>query len=287
MFSDCPRCEKAQLTSYGSCPNCGYTLRTSCRNCGSKNAPIAKFCGSCGNPLTFFGTVKHWFNMNISYVQKFKLRKVFAGFAFGIFLAFFAFGSMGMGVVQNNSLPNDQNIYSKGTESYISLRTIRKLDRWEMFHDKSKNANLRNLISVSNIILANLSPALSNSSNSIAKTADEYLEDVKNSQVTQNSILNRGTVANFLFLLTSDLLNLSYKDFPGKHTYIDIPRFNYLNIPTEALEMLGVKICKSKNELGITSKVTIGEICNMARAIVIAAEVKTKLGIFKTLPPAI
>lgn len=287
MFSACPRCESGKLLSSGTCPNCNYTLRVACRKCSAYNAPYAKFCGNCGAATTLLVALNHWINTNISFILQLRTRKLIAGFAFGTLLALFAFGSMGMNSHTQNIQPQQYTPSNFNSQCFLSQNALKEIDKWKQKRIQSNYATLKDLIGISDIILNNMNATLSTKSHKVSKFSKSYLKLVKNSNLLINDSINKGLTSNFLFLLVADLLNLSYSDFSGKRSFIDIPRFHYLNVPVEALEMLDINICKNDNELGISDNISIRELCSLAKSIVLASEIKVKLEMFGNLPPKV
>lgn len=91
----CPRCDNL-LNKNGHCSICGYQVKVRCHQCGHLNIPTAKYCGGCGKGTTFTVRYRNIVNNLLNPFQQIKIKRFFAGIAFGSLLALFAFGSMGM-----------------------------------------------------------------------------------------------------------------------------------------------------------------------------------------------
>jgi ribosomal protein L37E len=291
MFSKCPRCDEAHLDQSGVCPLCQYSFKVSCFGCGHKNIPHAKFCGNCGKGVTLKIRLKKWFNDNVSYINKFKLKKFAAGFCFGIFLAMFAFGSANSENNETNSFDATQTQMAFSTsqnQSFFSVGALKDLCQWKANLTSSQSATYKDLIKVSNILLKHLKPQLSQEvSPQLESESNAYLKYVNPNGSNLNSLITRGTAALFLYHMAADIFQFSYKDFSGMREFDDIPRFHALSVPVEALETLGVHICKNSNVLGKHENLTIENLFSLANSLLVAGESQVKLDLFNNLEPKI
>ena len=289
MFSKCPRCDEAHLDQSGVCPSCQYSFKVSCFGCGHKNIPHAKFCGNCGKGVTLQIRIKKWFNDNISYINKFKLKKFAAGFCFGIFLAMFAFGSVTSKNDETNLFPSSQTQIAFSTsqnQSFFSVGALKELCQWKADLTNSQAATYNDLIKVSNIIIKHLKPQLTQEvSSQLTNKSNAYLKYVNTGNNNLNNLITRGTTALFLYHLAADIFQFSYKDFSGIREFDDIPRFHALSVPVEALETLGVHICKTSKFLGKHENLTVENLFSLANSLLVAGESQVKLNLFNNLDP--
>ena len=91
----CPRCDNI-LDKNGHCSLCDYQVKVLCHHCGHYNIPKAKYCGGCGIGTTLSVRYRRKLNNLLSPFQQIKVKRFFAGIAFGTLLTLFAFSSMGM-----------------------------------------------------------------------------------------------------------------------------------------------------------------------------------------------
>ncbi len=289
MFSNCPRCEKANLNSTGECPECGYSLREPCSECGHKNIPYAKFCGGCGRGMNLNLRIKKWFHSKISFFNRARARKFATGFSFGLIMSAFAFGSMGMHQQAENfnsipDLPHQISMTDIESRGFFATDALLELNNWQGSQNLERKANLKDLILATNIAVKHLNSVLFMDQDKFGSSS-KYLTGLQNTEANMNKDLSRGTAAQFLFSLTSDLFGFDYKNFSGQIAFKDIPKFHYLNIPAEALTLIGVPICRNSQELGMHDRLTVKELHGLLKSVILAAETKTKLSTFASLSP--
>jgi hypothetical protein len=235
--------------------------------------------------------LKKWIHAKVTFFTRARAKKFATGFSFGILMSAFAFGSMGMHSDEKNTLEFQQfsqqistvDIESRG---FFAAKALMDLNNWQGSLALNKHASLNDLLLASNITLKNLRSALSmDKSIDLPISSSKYLTGLQNTEANLNKALSRATAAQFLFSFASDLFGFDYKNFSGETSFKDIPKFHYLNIPAEALTLIGVPICRNSMELGMHDKLTVLELNELMKSIILAAETKTKLSTFATLPP--
>ena len=97
--------------------------------------------------------------------------------------------------------------------------------------------------------------------------ANSYFEQERN--IKSNEILTRGKAALLMFAYISDLLELKYKDFTHSSNYSDIPRFNMMEVPVNALSKYNIKLSFNNETFGIYDEITIRELCEAAKQIAV------------------
>ena len=103
----CPRCDNL-LSKSGHCSVCGYQVKVTCHHCGHYNIPTAKYCGRCGRGTTFAIRYRKKLNSLLDPFQQIRIKRFFAGIAFGTLLALFAFSSMGMKYYAPEAIPEKE-----------------------------------------------------------------------------------------------------------------------------------------------------------------------------------
>jgi hypothetical protein len=285
MFSNCPRCESYELDSCGNCQKCGYTLRTVCAGCGCKNVPLAKFCGQCGQGMTLKIRLSMLINRRFSSLYRIRFRKFAAGLTFGGLLGVFAFGSMGMRSDAVNDFNNKASmpvIEQSFTNNHFTS-AIARLNEFRNSRDPEQPVKAGDLQALTAILLQHLRLFNSESTSFANKSAIDYLNSIKN--FSRQGSLNRGSVAMLFFNLATEVLDLTYKDFPDHATYKDIPRFHFLHIPANALTELGINISRNQKEFGMQDQVTINQLFYAGHALLQATESRLKQKMFFSLQP--
>ena len=274
MFSLCPRCEHGNLDITGKCRHCGYTLREKCEVCGHYNIPTSRFCGGCGRAMTLKLRLQQAINRHISYLQKLKIRKFATGAAFGGLLALFAFGSMGMRA--DRELPVTAGQLNQGivAEFYKPFALNFEADLKEIRRtlDPHRQAGLAELTNVVDLLIRHLRPIAIEAgvSRLPAESAGLYAKALHNFSRTKS--MTRGSTTMILFHFLSDLLDFQYRDFSQESVYSDIPRFHFLTVPVNALNSLGIKIARDAETFGVTDQLTVGQLLDIARDVMLVAE---------------
>ena len=267
----CPRCDNL-LSKTGHCSVCGYQVKVTCRHCGHFNIPTAKFCGGCGKGTTLAVRYRKKLNSFLNPFQQIKLKRFFAGIAFGTLLALFAFSSMGMKYYAPEALPEKEEIIPISYDESVLNSTILKsltsdLDNFCLEKDLSENATLDELKVVVNIMIRNLNHISQriNKKKFPLDSAESYLE--QEHSIKREMELTRGNTALMFFAYLSDVLELKYKDFTQGSSYDDIPRFNIMDAPANALKKYNIKLAESNENFGVNDKVTLGELCEAAKEV--------------------
>ena len=208
--------------------------------------------------------------------QQIKLKRFFTGIAFGTLLALFAFSSMGMKYYAPEALPEKEEITIPEYDESVLNSTIIKavnedIDNFCLEKDESKSASLDEMNVIVNILIKNLNHIAqrTNKKKFPLEDAESYLEQERS--IKQNDIVTRGNCALMFFAYISDLLELKYKDFTQSSSYTDIPRFNFMDAPANALKKYNIKLAESEDKFGINDEITLGEICNAAKQVAIIA----------------
>ncbi|PKL47186.1 MAG: hypothetical protein CVV42_14025 [Candidatus Riflebacteria bacterium HGW-Riflebacteria-2] len=277
MFSICPRCDNGKLDRTGKCTQCGYTLRNKCNECGHYNIPSARFCGGCGKAMTLRLTIQQAINQHLSFLQKIRIRKFAAGAAFGGMLALFAFGSMGMRA-DEDLLPPVSLIEEQCSQASaefcqpFSLSFEADLKELRRTIDPHRKAGLADLTRVVDLLIRHLRPVAINAGAQRlpAESAGSYSKALHNFSTSKS--MTRGSTAVILFHFLSDLLDFQYRDFSQEGRYSDIPRFHFLTVPANALSSLGVKIARDEEVFGINDNLTVGQLFEYARDVMVVAE---------------
>jgi hypothetical protein len=287
MFSRCPRCDKGQLNSSGTCIECGYTLRISCSKCGCKNIPLAKFCGNCGIGLTFQTRLNCAINKSFSIFFRQKIRKLCAGAAFGTLLGLFAFGSMGMNNVQNSE-PVSQNleISYEASNKFIGkhfYETITALENFKNSRCSEKAVAFEDLISFTELMVRHLK---------VMKKAQGFHTDTKAIDYLGNVLSNarkdkvtRSTAGMLFFNIATDLLDVSWKDFSDEPEYSDIPRFHFMIVPANGLRELGINLTRDSETFGLHDEISVDQLYFAGIALVQASDIRLKQILFSALEP--
>ncbi len=276
MFSLCPRCDNGKLDRTGRCMQCAYTLRTKCNGCGHYNIPTSRFCGGCGQAMTLKLRIQQVINRHIDFLQKIRLRKFAAGAAFGGMLALFAFGSMGMrsdvDLLPAETFAVDEQ--RMGTEFWQPFAQSFEADLKELRRelDPHRKAGLSDLTRVVDLLIRHLRPVAINSGATRlpAESAGFYARALHN--FSKSKSMTRGSTTVILFHFLSDLLDFKYRDFSQDSSYSDIPRFHFLTVPANALASLGVHIARDEEIFGINDSLTVGQLLDCARDVMVLAE---------------
>ncbi len=278
MFSFCPKCETGRLNSSGNCELCGYSLRVKCSDCGHLNIPGARFCGGCGKGMSLLVRFQSQINLHLNSFQKLKMRRFATGIAFGSLLTFFAFGSMGM---QSNH--EDGKIVS----SYFQTHQFKfkadfamqfEKDLVSLCHNrkKGKNAGSADLNQIIDLLIKHLKPVAQklNKTRVPADSCLDYSRSIQNYSKSREA--TRGSSAMMLFSFLSDFLEFNYRDFAQESSYTDIPRFNFMCVPTNALKNLGIDLARSADDFGATDAISMEQLCDAAKTIIANAEIRVK-----------
>ena len=269
----CPRCDNL-LSKSGHCSVCGYQVKVTCHHCGHYNIPTAKYCGRCGRGTTFAIRYRKKLNSLLDPFQQIRIKRFFAGIAFGTLLALFAFSSMGMKYYAPEAIPEKEEIVPVTYDESITNSTILKsvssdLDNYCIDKNKEKVASIDDLKIIVNIMIRNLNHISQriNQKKYPLDSAESYLEQEKCIKIDKT--LTRGNTALMFFAYISDLLELKYKDFTKNPSYDDIPRFNIMDAPATALKKYNIKIAVSDDKFGVNDEISLGEICDAAKQVAI------------------
>ena len=289
----CPRCDSL-LDANSHCNNCNYQVKVHCSHCGHFNIPTAKFCGGCGKGTTVSVRYRRKVNSLLNPFQQIKIKRFFAGLAFGTLLALFACTSMGMKyyVPELNETREKKQIVSALDESvmnsYILKNVNSDLEDFCLEREKTKVATCGELNAIVDILIKNLNHIAYriNKNKKPLDTALDYLDQQK--CLKQSGNATRGTVALMLFAYLSDLFELKYKDFTKGTGYSDIPKFNLMEAPCSALKKHNIKIAISEDRFGVNEEITLGELCEAAKQITaLAVQRANEKAPDLTLPPEI
>ncbi len=271
----CPRCDNL-LNKNGHCSICGYQVKNICHHCGHYNIPTAKYCGGCGRGTTLAIRYRKVLNKLFSPFQQIKMKRFFAGISFGTLLAIFAFSSMGMKYnTQDDSTTTvkEENvpiIYDDSVQNSAILKSLTSdIDNFCLEKDLSKEASNEELKVILDILIKNLNHLAYkiNKNKFPLEEANSYFEQERN--IKSNEILTRGKAALLMFAYISDLLELKYKDFTHSSNYSDIPRFNMMEVPVNALSKYNIKLSFNNETFGIYDEITIRELCEAAKQIAV------------------
>ncbi|MBU1107463.1 MAG: hypothetical protein KKB51_12405 [Candidatus Riflebacteria bacterium] len=213
-------------------------------------------------------------NHHVSYLQKLKFRKFATGAAFGGLLAIFAFGSMGMRADMEipavisplNQLPAAEFYKPFALSFEADLKGIRRK------LDPHRQAGLAEITNAVDLLIRHLRPiAIKTGAIRLpAESAGFYTKALHNFSKTKN--MTRGSTTMILFHFLSDLLDLQYRDFSQEGAYSDIPRFHFLTVPANALNSLGVKIARNAETFGVTDQLSVGQLLDIVRDVMLVAE---------------
>ncbi len=278
MFSFCPKCETGRLNASGTCELCGYSLRVKCSDCSHLNIPGARFCGGCGKGMSLLVRFQSQINSQLDCLQKLKMRRFATGIAFGSLLTFFAFGSMGMqgnhegGKLVSNYFQTQQFKF----HADFAVQFEKDLTALCQHRKKGKTAGSADLNQIMDLLIKHLKPVAQkyNKSRVPADSCLDYSRSIQN--YARSREVTRGSSAMMLFHFLSDFLEFNYRDFPQESAYTDIPRFNYLCVPTNALKNLGIDLARNSDEFGTTDSIGIEQLCDAAKTIIANAEVRVK-----------
>ena len=250
----CPRCDNI-LDKNGHCSLCDYQVKVLCHHCGHYNIPKAKYCGGCGIGTTLSVRYRRKLNNLLSPFQQIKVKRFFAGIAFGTLLTLFAFSSMGMKYnvsdTDNETISETNDfipIYDENIQNSALLKSVSSdIENYCLEKDINQKATFSDLNIILNILIKNL--------NHIAKTinknkfpfdeAKSYFEKEPSIKADEN--LTRGSSALVIFAYISDLFELKYKDYTKGSNYKDIPRFNIMEVPATALSKHNIKLSASED----------------------------------------
>ena len=271
----CPRCDNL-LSKSGLCSICGYQVKVTCQHCGHYNIPTAKYCGKCGQGTTMTVRYRKALNSFLNPFQQIKLKRFFTGIAFGTLLALFAFSSMGMKYYAPEALPEKEEVVTPVYDESVLNSSIIKsvssdIDNYCLERDELKSASLDEMNVIVNILIRNLNHIAqrTNKKKFPLDSAESYLEQERS--IKQSDTVTRGNCALMFFAYLSDLLELKYKDFTKGSTYADIPRFNFMDAPANAMKKFNIKLAKNDEQFGINEDITLGEICEAAKQVAIIA----------------
>ncbi len=291
----CPKCDSI-LDRNGHCAICNYQVRVACSLCGHQNIPTAKFCGGCGKGRTVSVRYRRKVNSLFNPFQQIKIRRFFAGIAFGTLLALFACSSMGMKYSTSEELRPTQPEITEETivltedvlNSHILQRVSSDLEDFCMEREESKSASSGELNAIIDIMIRNLNHIAQrvNTTKQPLDTANEYLEQKRNIKLGEKA--TRGTSGQMFFAYMTDLLELQYKDYAKGSSYTDIPRFNYMEAPSTALKKHNIKIAASDERFGVNEEITLTELCDAAKQVAaLAVQRANKSAPDLTTPPEI
>lgn len=291
----CPRCDSV-LDRNGHCAICNYQVKVSCSRCGHQNIPTAKFCGGCGKGRTVSVRYRRQVNSLFNPFQQMKIKRFFAGIAFGTLLALFACSSMGMKYSTSEELRDvkggitevKSEISGDILDSHILKKVSADLEDFCLERKEDDKASSGELNAIIDIMIRNLNHIAQrvNKSKQPLDTAHEYLEQKRN--IKQGEKATRGTSGLMFFAYMSDLLELQYKDYAKGSSYTDIPRFNYMEAPSSALKNHGIKIAASDERFGVNEEITLGELCDAAKQVTaLAIQRANKSAPDLTTPPEI
>lgn len=276
MFSNCPRCETGKLDSTGTCKRCRYSLRVPCGSCRHPNIPGAQFCGSCGFGLNLSMRLKRGINQQVSFFQRLKIKKFVTGLAFGLFLSFFAFGTMGMITDKDYKMPpqplTNHRAATINQSSGLSRHFSKDLAKFMANTDMSKEATVKDLENIIELLIKYLAPIAekANKTKFLAESAICYSGSLHN--FSRQKGLTRGGTAMILFHFLADFLEVNYRDFSAESNYADIPRFHFLSVPAAALDNLGFTIAENTNNFGVNKPVRMDELLNVAQNVIALAD---------------
>lgn len=275
MFSLCPRCENGKLDSTGKCLQCKYTLRDKCEECGHYNIPTARFCGGCGYAMSFTLRLQQSINNHLNLLQKIKIRKFVTGAAFGGMLALFAFSSMGMRANVNLPVTAEVNQNNQVVADFykpFALNFEAELKEMQSTIDPHRKAGLADLTTVIDMLIRHLRPIAMKAGieRLPAESAGTYSKALYN--FSRSKSMTRGSTTVVVFHFLSDLLDFQYRDFSQDSRYSDIPRFHFLTVPANALTSLGINLARNAELFGINDSLTIGQLFDCAREIMLVAE---------------
>ncbi len=278
----CPRCDNL-LSKTGHCSVCGYQVKVSCRHCGHYNIPSAKYCGGCGKGTTFAIRYRKKLNAFLNPFQQIKIKRFFAGIAFGTLLALFAFSSMGMKYYAPEALPEEKDeiipiTYDDSVVNSTILKSLSSdLDNYCLEKDENEVASIDEMNVIVDIMIRNLNHIAQriNKKRFPLDSAQSYLDQERS--IKQEKELTRGNATLMFFAYLSDMLELKYKDFTQGSSYDDIPRFNIMDAPANALKKYNIKLAASKDRFGVNERITLGELCEAAKQVAMLTVQRAKL----------
>jgi hypothetical protein len=222
-------------------------------------------------------------NLHFSYFSRLKIRRFATGIAFGALLGTFAFGSMGMHSQSNNIPTQAHRFQSYDLNNVQQDQLFLKLSNFRNSRDSKSQVKSEDLKKYTEILLANLASVKDAERNS-KWTPTNATDHLRKARIS--GTVNRGQVAMLLFNITSDFLNLNYRDFAeSSPSFSDIPRFHFLSAPTSALHSLGIELSRNSNEFGSTDPVSIEELFQAGVALGEASRLRLRQKLFTCLPP--
>lgn len=280
MFSICPKCEAGKLDTSGTCKRCSYSLRIPCDSCGHPNIPSSKFCGACGYGMTLQIRLRLFIYKKINYIQRFRIKKFAAGLSFGVFLSFFAFGTMGM-VTEDYIYPaaeieESEQVAVPRPNSIFARNLNKELATLMASKDMGQAASVEDFEAILEMLLKHLRPIAErvNRSRFPEDSAKSYSRGLHN--FSRFDGLTRGGATMMLFQFLSDFLEFNYRDFKAETFFSDVPRFHFLSVPAAALNKLGLKLAKNNETFGISEPIRIEELFNATQAIIGLAETQAE-----------
>lgn len=280
MFSICPKCEAGKLDTSGTCRRCGYTLRVPCDSCGHPNIPGAKFCGACGYGMSLQIRLRLFIYKNLNYIQRFRIKKFAAGLSFGIFLSFFAFGTMGM-VTENYTYPTAETeefeqVPAPRLYSRFARNINKELASLMTSRDMGQKASVEDFEAILGMLLKHLRPIAEkvNKNRFPEESAKSYSIGLHN--FSRFDGLTRGGATMMLFQFLSDFLEFNYRDFKVEKFFSDVPRFHFLSVPVAALDKFGLKMAGSNETFGISEPILVEELFKATQAIIGLAETQAE-----------
>lgn len=260
-----------------------------CGTCGKLNVPHAAFCGECGRAINWRDRLHQKYEDAFSYVTRGRMRNLAAGLAFGSLLAVFAFGSMGMSSPGSAKLtpvcemsgPIYENLGTgPGKKATVGLRTFLNQDQ------SGRHITQRDLIRVGNVLLEAFSPALDPEHRleglNIADSR-KYMQSLERDLAEPSTEpVTRSDVAMFLFRLVSDLFEVPAIE-DSAYKYTDIPRYHFMNLPVETLDMIGLHLSRAENVFGGEDQVTLSWLSKLSVDLVKTCEVRLKNTTFSSL----
>ncbi|MBF0501092.1 MAG: zinc ribbon domain-containing protein [Candidatus Riflebacteria bacterium] len=289
MCAYCPRCESPLATREASCHVCGHQWHIRCGACGKLNVPQAVFCGECGRAISWRDRIRQKHEELFSYVSRSRLRNLGAGLAFGTLFAVFAFGSMGMSSPGSAKIIPEYEMAGPadgildtgfGRKASARLRGFLKQDQ------SGRRITQGDLIRVGNMLIDAFSPAIHPERPvSGLNTADsrKYLQTLESDQMSpSDEPVTRSDVAMFFFRFVSDMFEVPPVE-ESTYKYADIPRYHFMNLPVETLDMIGLHLSREDNVFGGDDAVTLSWLSKLSVDLVKACEGRLKNVAFSSL----
>jgi len=222
-------------------------------------------------------------NHHLSYFSRLKIRRFAAGLAFGALLGTFAFGSMGMHSQSSSLKPQNHHFQSSSLNNLQHDQLFLELSNFRNSRDSQSQVKFNDLKKFTEILLTNL-PSVNEANRASNWQPDEAATHLQKARIV--GTVNRGQVAMLLFNLTSEFLNLNYRDFAEiSPRFSDIPRFHFLSAPTSALSSLGIELNRNEKEFGSADPISIEELFQAGIALGEANRLRLRQKVFSCLQP--